>query len=131
MVMTEWTILEQQATAFNCDLIVKGTIDGAVHGMRYDPVGQLYVCDFATAPLTHAQLVAKIQAGDVLTVMGVPKGAGQRMGIDRDMDGTPDSLDTSAVRTLQRIDTFGPLPVDYRGSSLTVESQFRYTPNRR
>jgi len=41
------------------------------------------------------------------------------------------SLDTSAVRTLQRIDTFGPLPTDYRGSSLTVESQFRYTPNRR
>jgi protein TonB len=41
------------------------------------------------------------------------------------------SLDTSAVRTLQRIDTFGPLPTGYRGSSLTVESQFRYTPNRR
>ena len=41
------------------------------------------------------------------------------------------SLDTSAVRTLQRIDTFGPLPMDYRGSSLTVESQFRYTPNKR
>jgi len=97
LAMAEWTILEQQATAFNCDLIVKGTIDGAVHGLRYDPVGQMYVCDFATAPLTHAQLVAKIQAGDVLTVMGVPKGSGQRMGIDRDMDGTPDSLDTSAV----------------------------------
>ena len=38
------------------------------------------------------------------------------------------SLDTSAVRTLQRVDTFGPLPSDYRGSSVTVESQFRYTP---
>ena len=41
------------------------------------------------------------------------------------------SLDTSAVRTLERIDTFGPLPSDYRGSSLTVESQFRYTPTKR
>ena len=41
------------------------------------------------------------------------------------------SLDTSAVRTLQRIDTFGPLPSDYRGSSLTVESQFRYTATKR
>ena len=38
------------------------------------------------------------------------------------------SLDTSAVRTLERIDTFGPLPSDYRGSSVTVESQFRYIP---
>jgi protein TonB len=41
------------------------------------------------------------------------------------------SLDTSAVRTLERIDTFGPLPSDYRGSSLTVESQFRYIPTKR
>jgi periplasmic protein TonB len=40
-------------------------------------------------------------------------------------------LDTSAVRTLQRIDSFGPLPPDYRGSSVTVESQFRYTPTQR
>jgi protein TonB len=41
------------------------------------------------------------------------------------------SLDTSAVRTLQRIDTFGPLPNDYRGSSVTAEFEFRYTPIRR
>lgn len=41
------------------------------------------------------------------------------------------SLDTSAVRTLERIDTFGPLPTGYRGSSVTVESQFVYTPNKR
>lgn len=41
------------------------------------------------------------------------------------------SLDTSAVRTLERIDTFGPLPSDYRGSSVTVESQFRYIPTKR
>jgi protein TonB len=38
------------------------------------------------------------------------------------------SLDTSAMRTLQRIDTFGPLPSDYRGSSVAAEYQFRYTP---
>jgi protein TonB len=41
------------------------------------------------------------------------------------------TLDTSAVRTLERIDTFGPLPSDYRGSSVTVETQFRYTPVKR
>ncbi|HVH85237.1 MAG TPA: TonB family protein [Terriglobales bacterium] len=41
------------------------------------------------------------------------------------------SLDTSAVRTLQRIDTFGPLPPDYRGSSVGAEFEFRYTPMRR
>lgn len=41
------------------------------------------------------------------------------------------SLDTSAMRTLQRIDTFGPLPSDYRGSSVGAEFEFRYTPIRR
>jgi protein TonB len=41
------------------------------------------------------------------------------------------SLDTSAMRTLERIDTFGPLPSDYRGSSVTAEYDFKYTPIRR
>ena len=41
------------------------------------------------------------------------------------------SLDTSAVRTLQRIDSFGPLPNDYRGSSVEAQYEFRYTPMKR
>jgi len=36
------------------------------------------------------------------------------------------SLDQSAVRALQRIDTFGPLPADYSGSRVTVEFWFDY-----
>jgi protein TonB len=36
------------------------------------------------------------------------------------------SLDQSAVRALQRIDTFGPLPPDYSGSKVTVEFWFDY-----
>ncbi len=34
------------------------------------------------------------------------------------------SLDVSAVRALQRIDTFGPLPSDYSGSRVSVEFWF-------
>lgn len=34
------------------------------------------------------------------------------------------SLDISAVRALQRIDTFGPLPADYAGSKVSVEFYF-------
>jgi protein TonB len=37
------------------------------------------------------------------------------------------SLDVSAVRALQRIDTFGPLPPDYSGSKVSVEFWFDYT----
>jgi protein TonB len=36
------------------------------------------------------------------------------------------SLDQSAVRALQRIDTFGPLPSDYSGSKVSVEFWFDY-----
>jgi protein TonB len=36
------------------------------------------------------------------------------------------SLDISAVRALQRIDTFGPLPADYSGGKITVEYWFDY-----
>ena len=37
------------------------------------------------------------------------------------------SLDQSAVRALQRIDTFGPLPSDYHGDKISVEYWFDYT----
>jgi periplasmic protein TonB len=36
------------------------------------------------------------------------------------------SLDQSAVRALQRIDTFGPLPSDYAGDKVSVEFWFDY-----
>ncbi len=36
------------------------------------------------------------------------------------------SLDVSAVRALQRIDTFGPLPADYSGNKISVEYWFDY-----
>jgi periplasmic protein TonB len=36
------------------------------------------------------------------------------------------SLDNSAVRALQRIDTFGPLPPDYSGNKISVEFWFDY-----
>ncbi len=37
------------------------------------------------------------------------------------------SLDVSATRALQRIDTFGPLPADYNGSKISVEYWFDYS----
>jgi protein TonB len=37
------------------------------------------------------------------------------------------SLDISAVRALQRIDTFGPLPPDYSGGKISVEYWFDYS----
>jgi len=92
-IATDWTILEAQTAALtNIDLIMKGTIDGQRRGLLYQPGANNYKLDSTNSlTLTRAQLVAKIQAGDTLTVMGVPPGAGQRAGIDRNLNGTMDA----------------------------------------
>ena len=51
-------------------------------------------------------------------------GAPQNIRVEQS-SGIP-SLDQSAVRALQRIDTFGPLPSDYSGSKVSVEFWFDY-----
>jgi YVTN family beta-propeller protein len=87
----DWAVLEGQAKLDNIDLIVKGTIQGQVHGLLYEPATNNYVTDTTgLGPFTHAQLVSFILAGDTLSPMGVPYGTGLRMGIDRNADGVLD-----------------------------------------
>jgi DNA-binding beta-propeller fold protein YncE len=92
-VSNDWSVLESQAASgTNIDLVVRGTIDGRAHGLLYQPASGTYRTDTTTlGALTRAQLVAKIQAGDTLSIMGVPPGSGARMGIDRDLDGVLDA----------------------------------------
>jgi protein TonB len=52
--------------------------------------------------------------------------AGQPGRIQVEQSSGVPSLDQSAVRALQRIDTFGPLPSDYDGSKVSVEFWFDY-----
>jgi hypothetical protein len=96
-ICTDWALLQSQAAAGNIDLIAKGTLDGEPRGFVYDPVAGSYTSDkTGVGPFTQPQLQAKIQAGDTLTITGVPPGSGVRMGIDRDLDGVPDG-DVAAV----------------------------------
>src|SRR5262249_4857589 len=61
------------------------------HGLLFQPVLNLYKPDSTNLPsLTHAQLSSNVLAGDMVTVMGVPPGSGQRMAIDRDLNGVLD-----------------------------------------
>ena len=92
-ISNDWALLEFQArVTMNCELIAKGTLDGQPRGLFYQRDQDLYTPDSTNSPtLTHAQLVAKILAGDTLTVMGVPPGSGQRMAIDRDLNGMLDA----------------------------------------
>jgi hypothetical protein len=90
-VTRDWMLLEWQAVSNHVQVIVKGTIDGRVRGFLYDRLGNAYLPDTTNmAVMTRTQLEAKISAGDTLTVMGVPPGTGQRMGIDRNVDGVLD-----------------------------------------
>ncbi|MEK7706944.1 MAG: hypothetical protein AAB380_02985 [Verrucomicrobiota bacterium] len=92
-ISNDWSLLEAQATVLtNIDLVVKGTVDGRRRGLLYQPGANNYKLDSTNdVTLTRAQLAAKVQAGDTLAVMGVPPGAGQRMGIDRDLNGVLDA----------------------------------------
>jgi YVTN family beta-propeller protein len=90
-VQSDWNILESQAALGNCDLILKGTLQGTARGLKYDPANQRYLADKSTLPpFTRTQLQSFIASGDTLTLMGVPPGSGLRMGIDRDRDGILD-----------------------------------------
>jgi protein TonB len=51
---------------------------------------------------------------------------GQPTNVEIEQSSGVPSLDQSAVRALQRIDTFGPLPPDYSGNKVSVEFWFDY-----
>ncbi len=90
-VTNDWTTLEGQAAANNIALIAKGVLDGQLRGLLYRPATNDYRADeTGIGPFTRAQLVHKVGAGGILSVMGVPPGSGTRMGIDRDVDGILD-----------------------------------------
>lgn len=105
----DWTILESRPPT-DSDLIAKGTVDGVLRGLRFLPGTKQYESDKAgVGPFTRDELVAKILAGDSLTLMGVPPGAGRRLGIDRNDDGTRDGDETAP-----------PLSFAWSGATLTL-----------
>lgn len=87
-IATDWAMLQSQAAAANIDLICQGTIQGQLHGCLYQPSTNTYQTDTTgLGPFTQSQLIGFIQAGDTLSVMGVPPGSGVRFGVDRNRDG--------------------------------------------
>ncbi len=96
--------------------------------------------DFGTKYAWYVQVIQKKVQDNWLRYEVDPRiSAAQRVYITFDVarDGHPGnvqveqssgvpSLDISATRALQRIDTFGPLPPDYNGSKISVEFWFDY-----
>ena len=75
-----------------CDLIVKGVVDGQARGWVRLADGS-FKDDLGTVS-TEAEVRALAAQEGPLTYTCAPPGSGVRMGIDRDGDGVPDGLDS-------------------------------------
>jgi len=86
---TSFTSAVLGGTVTECDLIVKGTVNGVKRGWLYD--GSSYERDGSepSQSLNDLQNIAAV-AGQALTFTCVPPGAGVRAGLDRDEDGVYD-----------------------------------------
>ncbi|MFT3927783.1 MAG: hypothetical protein QM778_34970 [Myxococcales bacterium] len=82
-------LLKARAQAGDCDLIVKGMINGRERGYVFE--NGKFRPDDSSSPITDLQLRAMVPlATDALTYTCVPPGTGYRVGIDRDADGIAD-----------------------------------------
>ena len=68
----------------------------------------------------------RIQTANRVYVVFDVSRSGQPSNVEVEQSSGVPSLDQSAVRAIQRIDTFGPLPPDYSGSKVSVEFWFDY-----
>jgi YVTN family beta-propeller protein len=88
---TRLELLVQRAGLGECDLIVKGLIDGEPRGALMLSNGSFRTDRAADANIEMNQLLALAEnPGQELTFTCTPPGAGQRMGIDRNLDNVLD-----------------------------------------
>jgi YVTN family beta-propeller protein len=83
-------LLIAQANARNCDLVVRGKLNGVPRGFFYTGGGAFQSDRQAEAPLSSQALLQMVAAGSELTFTGVPLGTGRQFGIDRDGNNTLD-----------------------------------------
>ena len=72
---SDWTTLQSQADGSDIDLIGRGTIQGEIHGLLYQPFQSNYISDKSVV-YTQAQLEVFIEGGDTLSFTGVYPGSG-------------------------------------------------------
>jgi DNA-binding beta-propeller fold protein YncE len=76
--LSDWTTLQARAAAGDIDLIARGTINGKLCGLLYQPSNNQYITDTSgLGPFSQATLQGFIQNnGDTLSIMGVYPGTG-------------------------------------------------------
>ncbi len=83
-------LLMSQASAGNCDLVVRGIYNGAPRAFLFSGNGQFQTDRQSEASVTSQTLLQAAGDGAELTFLGVPVGAGRRLSIDRDGNGILD-----------------------------------------
>ncbi len=79
----------------HCDVIVKVRVQGRMHGLVLESIGAapMFRAD-DNSLLSLTLLSALASPATPMLFTAVPPGSGVRAGIDQDMDGTPDALDS-------------------------------------
>jgi hypothetical protein len=93
--LADFALLESQATLGNCNLVAKGRWNGTAHGLVFNTSTSRYTGDASgMGPWTSADLRAQAASGAATwTLIGVPPGSAQRIGVDRDSDGVLDGAE--------------------------------------
>lgn len=84
------------ATTRECDLVVRGVVDGEARGFWLEADGRFHSDRAADASLAPAELWALATGDDVLTATCAPPGSGARRAYDRDEDGARDADELDA-----------------------------------
>ncbi len=89
------TLRDQYDSTF-IDIIAKGRVGGTPRGWVYIGGDQWSPDKLGESPISSTSLRTLGGPGTEVTVTGVPRGSGQRMGIDRDRDSYPDADELAA-----------------------------------
>lgn len=99
-------LLMAQATARNCDLIVKGLYNGAARGFLYAGNGMFQTDKQNEPPVALQALLQSAGGRSELTFTGVPLGAGRRNGIDQNENGILNGDEPLKLNALNAADFF-------------------------
>jgi hypothetical protein len=90
-------LLKARADVYECDLVAKGRIGFVPVGFVYAGGGQFLADRQSVPPVDDATLRALVKASNgALTFTCVPPGSGERIGVDRDLDGFLDGDEVAA-----------------------------------
>jgi len=117
------TLLVGQADAGNCDLVVKGNVAGEARGALYVGGNSFQFDRHSEAPLSvTAVRNLAATAGQELTFTCVPPGSGERIGVDRDLDGVFDRRELDCATDPADPLSFPPTLVGACSGSTTTTS---------